>query len=249
MIHFLLPICLVASVLGGKAAAATAESCSMISIDTCPTFFKERCGTDQEFAASNALQCVRVLNETAADQEQCSKIDMAACTPRSCEESGDATARFFCERGKSSCTKTAWGLKAEFDDLLGELDARLLNYKDVIELDLSRVADLEALCAFPREELETFRTQATENADLLGGYEERLNEKKSCASTLNDFLQSERPEGLPIELWQNLKEFAASGLKEVAEREGVIRSQAENLAAAPQKLNALLVAHGIGCAQ
>lgn len=233
--------------LGLGVSHAAAQSCQSIDIAVCPTLFSDRCQSDDDFANANALQCVRVLNGTAKDAEECGNIDVAACTPQSCEESGDVLDRFFCERGKSQCTKTAGALAAEFDVLLSELDARLLNYKDVIELDTSQVGDRAALCEFSRQDLETFRTQALENADILNGYDEEISDKKSCTATLSEFMQSERPAEIPVELWQDITDSIATGLTEVSQREGTIRSQVEALAKAPAKLDALLLVHRIGC--
>lgn len=225
-------------------------TCEDATISACPSFYDERCRTDDDFKKSNALACLKVRDKQVTDQAFCSSPQIAQCatvTNINCDDETDPVARHFCKSGRLDCPRNIPVLVGRYDNVLGQYKSAMNGYQDILNIDPRKITEVESMCQYKASELDSFLSLSKADRTELQKFDGELDSLKSCTTTMEEFLEGGRPPELTEELWENIRTGLSEKLKGVTLRSGEIKSQQELLNEAPKKLTSLKVAHGLVC--
>ena len=233
-------------------AQAQLQNCTIPSIDDCPSMYVERCKSDDAFRneGENVFKCFDAISGKTEDQAYCSTVNVEDCKVIDCNDPTlHPLEAFYCRKGAPNCPVNIGELQNGFDKVLLNLDETLKPYGDLIELDPEKLGDVEELCEYKTTEVKDLQQQATQDNSGLDDKTRELAALVQCNGLVNEFMESEPPEGVSAALWANIKNLFDAQIEKVNQRSGAIKSKMESLQSAPGKIAALKFVHDIACPQ
>tara|TARA_B110000503_G_scaffold141828_1_gene236553 strand:- start:1492 stop:2262 length:771 start_codon:yes stop_codon:yes gene_type:complete len=236
------------TVYGTLATEAAADICADITINNCPTLFREEC-IDTEFRNANVNACFNAITDIG-DADFCASAEASACTPNpECDAMLEPIDRYFCVKNQNECPTNVGVLSKQYDEVLTDLNASLARYQELTGLELGEADTLENLCAFPLAELESLQEQSLMEIATIETSERSIGSIDQCATTLQSFIDQGAPPNFPEETWDLIASAHLSGTKQVEIVRGRIQGNIESLKEAPEELSSLRTAYRIICPQ
>ena len=237
--------------LSSKAEAQA--DCSQVTLETCPSFFKEQC-SDKAYFENNVDACFNVMADAKPDEPFCSGPEYLKCKPlpkaepsAECAAIDDPVKQHFCSAGQENCPTKIPNLLGQYDQVLQGLDGSLAKYDDLTTLDLGLATSIDVLCAYPIERLHTLRSEAESELSDFQDSADSIQAIDNCTATMQGFIDAGAPNGIPEETWDQIARRLTDGMSQIQDKQGKIASNIDALEAAPEKLRSLQIAYGLIC--
>ena len=221
--------------------------CAQVTVQACPSLFKEECG-DREFRAENVDACFAAVTGTDGDQPFCADPTAVKCKPSAeCTELEDPVAHHFCLAGQTSCPTSIPGLLAQYDQVLVGLEGSLARYELLTTLNLDEATSIDILCEYEIERLHALRSEAQTELSDFESSENSIGANDQCTDTMQTFIDGGAPKGFPEETWDQIARRLTDGMAQIKNARGQVQSKIDALREAPDKLRSLQVAYNLIC--
>lgn len=247
---------LIASVLllapHSNAEVSEGDNCSILPVEHCPSRLIEKCNSDRNYLETNSAPCLKAVVEKVTQNIP----EPADCTPsETCRKSQCLKEQkiktevevFLNACGASKCPSTFKKIRSDLGKLSITLRDELGKFGEILRLDPKSITQINELCKYTTEQIDSFSQQASADPQKLTVYTAQIQFLRECGEYVVHFVENAEREEWSGAIRDQLIRNAKEDNERARQESSTAETDIQKLREAPSRIKQLREIHKIGC--